>query len=256
MPSRPWNSAARSVRGSRTRSSGSAKVADQVGRDELFFGHLPQDGRGVARLEFARADLDPVQARAVPNRRILRPRRPRRPGSRAVVRMRNPRPLRQPSRRSTRPDAVTMSVMRAPTSRFICRSDSAVCHSYERMRGLTALRGRGNAARMPDAWNIRAERTPHGIPPSDLALRRVGGLTVAAGALLAVAGSGAWFAVTSSCAPRRSPSRETRRSCGQAVRGPVTAYVQAVVIKRNAERGRVGARSPTSARRCAPSEGR
>ncbi len=78
------------------------------------------------------------------------------------------------------------------------------------------------------------------LPPIS-ALRRVGGLTVAAGALLAVAGSGAWVAVTKQLrAEKITVPGNAPILAGRPVRGPVTAYVQAVVIRRNAERGAGG----------------
>jgi hypothetical protein len=73
------------------------------------------------------------------------------------------------------------------------------------------------------------------------ALRRAGGLAVAAGSLLAVAGSGAWFAVTKQLrqeqitVPPNAPALAGRR-----VQDPATAYVEAEVIRRNAERGAGG----------------
>lgn len=73
------------------------------------------------------------------------------------------------------------------------------------------------------------------------ALRRAGGLAVAAGSLLAVAGSGAWFAVTRQLrqeqitVPPKAPALAGRR-----VQGPASAYVQSEVIRANAERGAGG----------------
>ncbi len=72
-------------------------------------------------------------------------------------------------------------------------------------------------------------------------LRRVGGLAVATGALFAAAGAGAWFAVTKQLrdekitVPGNAPVLAGRR-----VQDPATAYVQALVIKGNAERGAGG----------------
>ncbi|ALJ19889.1 hypothetical protein [Microbacterium sp. No. 7] len=78
-------------------------------------------------------------------------------------------------------------------------------------------------------------------PRSLSTLRHVGGLTVAAGALLLVAGSGAWCAVTRQLrdegitVPGNAPML-----AGKRVQDPVTAYVEALVIKGNAERGAGG----------------
>ncbi|MDO8381732.1 MAG: hypothetical protein Q7T17_01930 [Microbacterium sp.] len=78
------------------------------------------------------------------------------------------------------------------------------------------------------------------LPPLSV-LRRVGGLTVAAGALLAVAGSGAWFAVTKQLrAEKITVPGNAPILAGKTVQDPVTAYVEAVVIKGNAERGAGG----------------
>lgn len=73
------------------------------------------------------------------------------------------------------------------------------------------------------------------------ALRRVGTLGVAAGSLLATAGAGAWFAVTKQLRdekitiPPNAPAL-----AGKRVQGPASAYVEALVIKTNAERGADG----------------
>ena len=78
------------------------------------------------------------------------------------------------------------------------------------------------------------------LPPLS-ALRRVGGLTVAAGALLALAGSGAWLAVTQQLrAEKITVPGNAPILAGKTVQDPVTAYVEAVVIKGNAERGADG----------------
>ncbi|WP_100814183.1 aromatic ring-opening dioxygenase LigA [Microbacterium lacus] len=78
------------------------------------------------------------------------------------------------------------------------------------------------------------------LPPLT-ALRRVGGLTVAAGALFAVAGSGAWVAVTRQLrAEKITVPGNAPILAGKPVQDPVTAYVEAVVIKGNAERGAGG----------------
>ncbi len=78
------------------------------------------------------------------------------------------------------------------------------------------------------------------LPPL-VALRRVGGLTVAAGTLLAVAGSGAWFVVTKQLrAEKITVPGNAPILAGKTVQDPVTAYVEALVIKGNAERGAGG----------------
>ncbi len=77
--------------------------------------------------------------------------------------------------------------------------------------------------------------------PTAPVLRRVGGLAAFAGALFTVAGVGAWLTVTkqlreeSITVPGNAPVL-----AGKRVQGPVTAYVEAEVIKRNAERGAGG----------------
>lgn len=78
------------------------------------------------------------------------------------------------------------------------------------------------------------------LPPLSV-LRRVGGLTVAAGALLAVAGSGAWLAVTQQLrAEKITVPGNAPILAGKTVQDPATAFVEAVVIKGNAERGAGG----------------
>lgn len=72
-------------------------------------------------------------------------------------------------------------------------------------------------------------------------LERAGRLAVAAGSLLVAAGTGAWFAVAKQLreekitVPDNAPALAGRR-----VQGPASAYVQALVIKRNAERSADG----------------
>jgi len=77
--------------------------------------------------------------------------------------------------------------------------------------------------------------------PDLSSLRRVGGLTVAAGALLAAAGVGAWGAVTTQLrAEKITVPGNAPILAGKPVQDPVTAYVEALVIKGNAERGAGG----------------
>ena len=72
-------------------------------------------------------------------------------------------------------------------------------------------------------------------------LRRVGGLAVAAGSLFTAAGVGAWITVTKQLreekivVPGNAPVL-----AGEPVQDPATAYVEALVIKNNAERGAEG----------------
>lgn len=73
------------------------------------------------------------------------------------------------------------------------------------------------------------------------ALRRAGGLAVAAGALFAAAGAGAWCAVTKQLRDEKiTVPGNAPVLAGKPVQGPVTAYVEALVIKGNAERGAGG----------------
>jgi hypothetical protein len=73
------------------------------------------------------------------------------------------------------------------------------------------------------------------------ALRRVGALTVAAGSLLVGAGAGAWFAVTKQLRDEKiTVPGNAPILAGKPVQDPVTAYVEALVIKSNAERGAGG----------------
>jgi len=77
--------------------------------------------------------------------------------------------------------------------------------------------------------------------PTVTALRQVGGLAIAAGTMFVVAGAGAWSVVTKQLrdekitVPPNAPMLGGRR-----VQDPVTAYVEALVIKGNAERGAGG----------------
>jgi hypothetical protein len=76
---------------------------------------------------------------------------------------------------------------------------------------------------------------------STASLRRVGGLAAAAGSLFLTVGSGAWFVISKQLrdekieVPGNAPA-----FAGRTVQGPVTAYVEALVIKGNAERGAGG----------------
>jgi hypothetical protein len=77
--------------------------------------------------------------------------------------------------------------------------------------------------------------------PTATALRQVGGLVIAAGSLFVAVGAGAWLTVTKQLrdekieVPGNAPVLKGKR-----VQGPVTAYVEALVIRSNAERGAGG----------------
>lgn len=78
------------------------------------------------------------------------------------------------------------------------------------------------------------------LPPLST-LRRVGGLTLAAGSLFAAAGAGAWFAITKQLRDEKiTVPGNAPLLAGKPVQDPATAYVEALVIKRNAERGAGG----------------
>ncbi|MEN2740073.1 hypothetical protein ABCS02_19930 [Microbacterium sp. X-17] len=78
------------------------------------------------------------------------------------------------------------------------------------------------------------------LPPVP-ALRRVGGLAVAAGWLFLTVGSAAWFTVTKQLRDEKiTVPGNAPVLAGKPVQGPVTAYVEAHVIKGNAERGAGG----------------
>ncbi len=67
-------------------------------------------------------------------------------------------------------------------------------------------------------------------------LRRVGGLTIAAGSLFLAAGAGAWLTVTKQLRDEKiTVPGNAPVLAGKPVHGPATAYAQALVIKRNAE---------------------
>jgi hypothetical protein len=76
---------------------------------------------------------------------------------------------------------------------------------------------------------------------TDLTLRRVGSLAIAAGSLFGAFGAAAWFTVAKQLrdekieVPGNAPAFKGKR-----VQGPATAYVEALVIKSNAERGAGG----------------
>ena len=73
------------------------------------------------------------------------------------------------------------------------------------------------------------------------ALRRVGGIANVAGATFLVGGAVAWFLVTKQLREERiAVPANAPAFPGKSVQDPVTAYVQALVIKGNAERGAGG----------------
>lgn len=77
--------------------------------------------------------------------------------------------------------------------------------------------------------------------PSAPVLRRVGGLALAAGSVFAAAGVGAWSAVTQQLrAEKITVPGNAPVLAGKRVQDPATAYVEALVIKGNAERGAGG----------------
>jgi hypothetical protein len=77
--------------------------------------------------------------------------------------------------------------------------------------------------------------------PTASALHRVGGLAVAAGSVFVVVGAGVWYTVTQQLrAEKITVPGNAPRFAGKPVQGPATAYVEAVVIKGNAERGAGG----------------
>lgn len=77
--------------------------------------------------------------------------------------------------------------------------------------------------------------------PTSSALRRVGGVAIAAGTLFVAVGAGAWFTVTKQLREEKiTVPGNAPILAGKRVQDPVTAYVQALVIKGNAERGAGG----------------
>ncbi len=72
-------------------------------------------------------------------------------------------------------------------------------------------------------------------------LRRVGGLAVAAGSLFLAVAGGAWFTITKQLRDEKiTVPGNAPVLAGKRVQDPVTAYVEALVIKNNAERGAGG----------------
>ncbi len=77
--------------------------------------------------------------------------------------------------------------------------------------------------------------------PTAFALRRTAGLTIAAGALFVAVGAGAWLTVTKQLRDEKiTVPANAPILAGKPVQGPITAYVEALVIKSNAERGAGG----------------
>lgn len=77
--------------------------------------------------------------------------------------------------------------------------------------------------------------------PRASSLRVVGGLSVVAGSLFVAAGAAAWFTVTTQLrAEKIEVPGNAPAFAGKVVQGPATAYVEALVIKSNAERGAGG----------------
>ena len=77
--------------------------------------------------------------------------------------------------------------------------------------------------------------------PAPSVVRRVGGLAIAAGTVFMAAAAGAWFTVTKQLRDERiTLPGDAPLLASKPVQGPVTAYVEAEVIKRNAERGAGG----------------
>ncbi len=77
--------------------------------------------------------------------------------------------------------------------------------------------------------------------PPDSALHRVGALALTAGTAFVVAGSAAWLVVTKQLRDERiEVPGNAPILAGRPVQGPVSAYVEALVIKGNAERGAGG----------------
>lgn len=77
--------------------------------------------------------------------------------------------------------------------------------------------------------------------PAALALRRTAGLTIAAGSLFVAVGAGAWLTITKQLLDEKiTVPANAPILAGKPVQGPVTAYVEALVIKSNAERGAGG----------------
>ncbi len=78
------------------------------------------------------------------------------------------------------------------------------------------------------------------LPPIPT-LHRVGGLAIAAGSVLLAAGAGAWLTVTKQLRDEKiTVPGNAPLLAGKRVQDPATAYVEALVIKGNAERGAGG----------------
>lgn len=72
-------------------------------------------------------------------------------------------------------------------------------------------------------------------------LRKAGTLATAAGSMFTIVGIGAWFAVTQQLGEEKIVvPRDAPVFAGRQVKGPATAFVQALVIKRHSERGAGG----------------
>lgn len=72
-------------------------------------------------------------------------------------------------------------------------------------------------------------------------LHRVGGLAIAAGSLFVAVSAGAWVTITKQLRDEKiTVPGNAPVLAGKRVQDPVTAYVEALVIKNNAERGAGG----------------
>ena len=77
--------------------------------------------------------------------------------------------------------------------------------------------------------------------PTASTLRCVGGIAIAAGSLFVAVGAGAWVTVTKQLRDEKiTVPGNAPVLAGKRVQDPVTAYVEALVIKGNAERGAGG----------------
>lgn len=77
--------------------------------------------------------------------------------------------------------------------------------------------------------------------PSASALRRIGGFAIAAGTVFTAVGVGAWTTVTRQLRDEKiTVPGNAPMFAGKRVQDPATAYVEALVIKRNAERSAGG----------------
>lgn len=78
------------------------------------------------------------------------------------------------------------------------------------------------------------------LPPAS-ALRRAGGLAIAAGSVFIAAGAGAWVTITKQLSAEKiTVPGNAPVLAGKPVQGPATAFTEALVIKSNAERGAGG----------------